>query len=631
MSNIPIRRSQVITPFGPGAIAVSKDGVSMLMGGLDKWYISNGTGEKSKHLSEFEVEEKRLKKILNVESLRLPPDYRPGYKGDKNTPNQDLQLPMLRFPRWHYCQYCKKLKRLQYTEKKPAKCNCERNGEMIQVPFIVACNKGHIHDFPWNEWVHKSVNPKCNGDLRLISVGGTTLSTLNVKCTKCGKHRNLMGVNSKESEEMTFLTKNLDSNENYLCKGWKPWFGEEEGVESCGQPLIAALKSGSNIYFPETLSAIYLPGKRSEKLESILHYFESPINKKQLKIISRIPNEDERLESVKEMFSPELDEYEDTSILQALRIHFSETSQKDQEDIELNGIEESIRLEEHGALISPKDTDELKIIQEWTNNGENIGVKPYLSVINLVTKLRETKVLYGFSRLEAPQSGISWEKLKRGREQLFQFPHHPENNWLPANTVFGEGIYIELNRNMLDLWESNNHIMLKRFNRLKKRHQGLASQKLVREVELSPRYVLIHTLAHMLINELVFECGYSATSIRERLYVSNTKEHNMNGFMIYTSSGDSEGTLGGLVRMGKSDTIFRILERAIQKSSWCSSDPICSDIGNGSGQGHHHLNMSACHNCSYLPETSCEEFNMLLDRGLLTGTPDQPDIGFFHI
>ena len=632
MANIPIRRAQVITPFGPGSISVSKNGVSMMMGNLDKWYISSATGKKSNDLTEFEVEEKRLKKIFNVKSLRLPPDYRSNYRRDVTIPNQDLQLPMVRFPRWHYCQSCKKMKQLQFTDRRPGNCDCERKGNMIQVPFVIVCKNGHIHDFPWREWVHRSINPKCKGELKLISVGGTTLSTMTVKCLGCNvQPRSLMGVNTKVSEEETFLTENLDKDHKFVCQGWKPWFGREEGIESCGQPVIAALKNSSNIYFPETLSAIYLPGKRSEQIESILRYFETPHVQRHLRIISRIPSEDERVSSVQEMFTPDLDDFEKSSIRQALRVYFSE-DETNEDDVVLDGIENSIRLEEHAALIVPKDTEELKIVQEWNkeSSGENDGVKSFLRTVNLVTRLRETRVLYGFSRLEAKQTSISREKIKRGREQLFEFPSHPENDWLPANTVYGEGIFIELDDDKLNRWEMDNHEMLDRFNKLKKRYQQLVEQQLVKDMEITPRFVLIHTLAHMLINELVFECGYSATALRERLYVSNSSQYKMNGLMIYTSSGDSEGTLGGLVRMGKSDTIFSILKRAIQKASWCSSDPICSDIGNSSGQGHHHLNMSACHNCSYLPETSCEEFNMLLDRGLLTGTPEHPDIGFFQ-
>lgn len=103
----------------------------------------------------------------------------------------------------------------------------------------------------------------------------------------------------------------------------------------------------------------------------------------------------------------------------------------------------------------------------------------------------------------------------------------------------------------------------------------------------------------------------------------------MNAILIYTTSGDSEGTLGGLVRLGKKDRLEAILKRAIENSVWCSSDPVCNDIGISTGQGVHHLNVAACHNCTYLPETSCEEFNRYLDRGLVS-TLTRESTGFFN-
>lgn len=630
MANIPIRRAQIISPFGPGSLSISHDGVTMLMGGLDRWYINQGTREKSKHLSEFEIEEPRLKKILGVQSLRLPPDYRAGYKSEEPAPNQDLYLPMVRFPRWHYCEYCKKMKQLTLIDKNTRRCDCDKKGRLIQVPFVTICKDGHLNDFPWREWVHESGNPRCNGELKLVSVGGTTLSTMNVKCLTCGKHRSLMGVNAKESEEMTILSKRLDkTGDPFLCDGSRPWFGPSDKSESCGIPIIAALKSSSNVYFPETLSAIYLPGKRSADVEKILALFDSPHGKRRLNVLSKISEEEERLEAARDLFTVELDDYEDRSILQALRIKLADQDDVD-EEIKLEGIEKSIRLEEHLALILPKDTDELKVISEWkqSDKNENILAK-YINSINLITKLRETKVLYGFSRFETTKTGLTRESIRRGRELLFSAPDSFENSWLPANTVFGEGIFIELDNDLLDEWEQSNDLMSGRFRKLEARYNSLVNQGAIKEIGISPRYILIHTLAHMLINELVFECGYSAAALRERIYVNTDGNYHMNGFMIYTSSGDSEGTMGGLVRMGKKDSIFSLLDRSIRKSSWCSSDPVCSDIGKTSGQGYHHMNLSACHNCSYLPETSCEEFNMILDRAMLTGTPEQPEIGFF--
>jgi hypothetical protein len=117
--------------------------------------------------------------------------------------------------------------------------------------------------------------------------------------------------------------------------------------------------------------------------------------------------------------------------------------------------------------------------------------------------------------------------------------------------------------------------------------------------------------------------------MRERIYCdrkAETPDEPMNGVLIYTASGDSEGSLGGLVRQGKPGFLEAMLRSAIENAKWCSSDPICIDSG---GQGPDNCNLAACHNCALLPETCCEQSNRLLDRALLVGALDDPSIGFF--
>jgi hypothetical protein len=145
---------------------------------------------------------------------------------------------------------------------------------------------------------------------------------------------------------------------------------------------------------------------------------------------------------------------------------------------------------------------------------------------------------------------------------------------------------------------------------------------------LSPRFVLIHTLAHLMINELVFACGYSSASLRERLYVSEAANRQMAGFLLYTAAGDSEGTMGGLVRMARPDNLRSVFASALSNARWCSTDPVCMDAGE-KGQGPDSCNLAACHGCALLPETSCEEFNRFLDRGLVIGTFTDPTLGYF--
>lgn len=626
MSEIPIRRGQVITPFGPGSISVSPKGDAMIMGVLDKWYY-NGY-EKSKELEEFKRFEPRLAKILNVEYFMLPPDFRKG----KLDVNNNLTLPMLRFPQWHYCIRCKKLKKFDTVIAKTNRCEC--GGEYVQVPFVTICSKGHIDDFPWREWVHKSITPNCSKDMRLISVGGTNLSTMEVRC-ECGEKKSLYGITSKNerenenNSEVTYLAQCLDSRENvfYTCTGRNTWFGGVDDRVVCNEYPIAVLKNSSNIYFPETISAIYLPGEMPREVEEILKTFETPLGMTYVEMALERESKGKQIYDLRRLFKERLNKYSDNNIGLAIN-YWQNPNQRFEGNSYIENIEEQLRIEEYKTLINEVDTQDLKIVPEW-KQAHNQEIEKYIKRVNLVTRLRETKVLYGFSRLNAPQEEMNFLKVKKGKEMLFKHPLDKDNNWLPANIIYGEGIFIELDEVLLGEWEQNNQPMIRRFNKLKNRYQILVEQGIVRQRQITPRLVLIHTLAHLIINELVFECGYSASSIRERLYVLDTNGMHGNGFLIYTASGDSDGTLGGLVRMGKMSNLLPIFEKAINKSKWCSSDPICTDIGEISGQGFQKLNMSACHNCTYLPETSCEEFNMLLDRGLVAGTPTDTGIGFF--
>ena len=148
-----------------------------------------------------------------------------------------------------------------------------------------------------------------------------------------------------------------------------------------------------------------------------------------------------------------------------------------------------------------------------------------------------------------------------------------------------------------------------------------------KKIVIGPRKIFLHTLAHILINQLVEDCGYNAASLKERLYSSNNKDKPMSGILIYTSGGDSEGTMGGLVRISRPGYIEDIIRHALEKSSWCSVDPVCTEIGSTGGQGPYSCNLAACHNCALVPETSCEMFNSYLDRVMVTGHYKERSLG----
>jgi hypothetical protein len=251
--------------------------------------------------------------------------------------------------------------------------------------------------------------------------------------------------------------------------------------------------------------------------------------------------------------------------------------------------------------------------------------------VTLVERLRETRAFYGFSRLE-PQTIPPAEMPDAAIRQLFRhLPSDMTDRWLPAITVFGEGIYLELSEQRLLDWQHQNQSWLAArlsddfILRLQALHQAMAPVG-VEGRRWASRFLLVHSLAHILINQLVFECGYSTASLRERLYISADAAAPMAGILIYTSAGDSEGTMGGLVRLGRPERLGAIVRRAISRASWCSADPVCSE--NLGGQGSRQVNLAACHSCVLLPETSCETINQGLDRAMLVGTPEDRSPGY---
>ena len=110
----------------------------------------------------------------------------------------------------------------------------------------------------------------------------------------------------------------------------------------------------------------------------------------------------------------------------------------------------------------------------------------------------------------------------------------------------------------------------------------------------------------------------------ERLYVSTDDDNKMLGLLIYTSQGDSEGTMGGLVEVGKPGIFDEIIKNSVSNSAWCSTDPVCNEV---IPQGPFKLNLGACYSCCLLPETSCELINSFLDRGIISGTQSNPKVG----
>lgn len=252
-------------------------------------------------------------------------------------------------------------------------------------------------------------------------------------------------------------------------------------------------------------------------------------------------------------------------------------------------------------------------------------VKQHFEHVSLLDTLRETRVLKGFSRLYARhQSSAECRKLMWRKA-----PQAVGTRWLPATMVYGEGIFLRFRAAALAKWEAEYRgIHGERLQAVTREMNALARRRGVEaESSHAPR-VMIHTFSHLLINQLIFDSGYGSSSLRERLYFGEPADNDagMAGVLIYTAAGDSEGSMGGLVRLGEPGKLEGAVRRALEGAMWCSSDPVCIE---SRGQGPDNCNLAACHSCALLPETSCENQNRLLDRGTVVGTLEQPDIGYF--
>ncbi len=606
----PMRRGQLISPFGVGALVDFPGDESLMTAGLDEWPFAHEPCP-----NDWLVQEERLQARLKVNHFRLPPDFREQGQGVQHA-NQ--HIPFVRFPRWLYCPRRGVMDELHlFSPRRRCPCRSDldchsmpenRRPWMIPSRFVAACPKGHIEDFPFMRWVHRESDWDSQHRLRLLpGRSSASLSGIRIDCC-CGKSETMTGTFNPEALHGI----------GHDCSGNMPWVGDIEGKPGhCGEYLRVVQRGASNVYFPLTASSIYLPlwGEDSERA------------------INKILDETSSWNAL----TAELD---DGKYIQTVRCEILATIHRvDPEELrqaaqrKLDGTreiadthprsEEEFRRQEYEALRSGRGGETTDLMVELQDpSGYGAKLARVLSSIGLVRKLRETRVLVGFSRLlpiEDPSS-----------PNLLPMSQNADLGWLPATVVYGEGIFIEFDYSSLEAWTKkwHSHVKVKeRISSLSERYNERRSERGMGMAMVTEKYVLLHTIAHALIGQLSFDCGYGSAALRERIYCNmEDPDRPMQGVLIYTASGDSEGTLGGLVRQGEPDHLKAVFERAIHRARWCSSDPVCIE---SSGQGTDNANIAACHGCVLLPETSCETGNRLLDRGLLVGVPDMPEVGFF--
>lgn len=602
------------------------NGTSMLAAGLDHWYERDGDDDsRDLDLNEFRVEEWRLERLLHVNHFREPPDYRLPEPG-QHVPNVKLSVPFVRFPLWHFCWRCNRLTDLEPATKGRQKCpHCLRDGKrasLAQVPFVAMCEDGHLQDFPWREWVHHSVQPACDSSMTLRSTGGATLANQVVEC-ECGAGRRTMSqVVEAYPDGSTYLTSALEPGTPYLCRGVSPQHGGKE-QSRCDREIRGSLRSASNVYFGRVVSAIYLP----RTTETVSEDLQSALGGPPFSTIIHLSVQVGAVVSpatLRDANRAILEPYTDSQLEEAIRLIASAVPAEVATNLSPDEPAEiAFRRQEYEALKSARRENQLSVSTGQLAKYDD-RLRPFVERILLVDRLRETRVLTGFNRIY-PEGPLGDEAHLA---QLWR--HVPEwrSRWLPAYKVYGEGILIELSLARMAAWEAHPEVA-SRATLVDHRYGNARDDRHLRARNVTARFLVLHTFAHLLMNQLTFDCGYSTASLRERLYVSDATDAPMASVLIYTAAGDADGTMGGLVRMGKPGYLEPAVFAALRNALWCSADPVCMETGSQWGQGPDSCNLAACHNCCLVPETACEEFNRFLDRAVVVGTAEDRAAGFF--
>lgn len=554
-----VRRSSLVSTFGVGSLLPAQDD-SVMVCGLDDWQKGDL------------ITEPRLARSLEVREFRSPPTWRKG-NGD---------VPAVRFPEWAFCTECRRLGPFwDITDRETKRCG-RCNAPTSPSRFVSCCMNGHIEDFPYRAWVHEDASVGHDGhSLKLVARGHTSaLSDLIVECS-CGRQRSMAGA--FDSGALRGVRR---------CSGSRPWLNSSDA--HCDQELRTLQRGSSNVWFAVIRSAISIP--------SVPNIADAFIEK-------RMPdaNPDASAEEIARGLRPPEGCTTEDLIRAVVRWRSPAATAAAPSDREL-------RAEEYIALVRGRgavEADDQFMCQEVDLVGS--GVPELIAQVSRVSRLREVRALIGFTRVvpSTDENEVAVAPLvDSGRPA-----------WLPAVEVLGEGVFLRLDEKIFDRWATSD-FALSRSRALMLSQASLGRNSLTSGLDVSPRVLALHSLAHVLVDEMSLTSGYPAASLRERVYDAPGQA----GILIYTATADSAGSLGGLAGLSDKERFSQTLASGLRRARWCTADPVCVE---STGTGVNGMNLAACHACLLLPETSCERFNLTLDRATLIGVPGRDRSGLF--
>lgn len=580
--NGQIRRSQVITTWGPGALLdLPRD--SAIVGGLDEWPLRNLE----------RIEEPRLAaKLRGLLQGRAPKFYAPPANYGTRW-EQPEHIKAWRFPSW--CVVTDRTAGADSSSPRSRRLVKRRaldergrydGRPVVPTRFVRACRRGHVDDLDWSGFVHRGKSGcPTTGALWLDEIGTSgDLADLSVRCV-CNAKRRLL--DATEGDALGH------------CEGHRPWLGADAS-EGCTETSRLLIRTASNSWFPQLVSVLSLPRHTTaieEAVRSVWHIVEHSTVVSDLRTHRKNPTVAAALDA--------LDDHEVFATIQRL------STGKDEEPQVKSAELEAILAAPEGFDSTPEDAN---------FHARRLPSRPdYDGVASIVQlhRLREVLTLTGFTRFEADMPTIHGDYASAVKPA----PLAERPAWFPAVENRGEGVFLGFDAQAIRDWERHRGVS-ERVAALSEGHERWQRERGRSHTFPDGAYILLHTLSHLLMRSLALDCGYPASSIRERIYVEKAGY----GLLLYTASPDAEGTLGGLVQQAHRMEVH--LRRTLTMARLCSNDPVCSEHRPNDPE-ERHLHGAACHACALVAETSCEMRNEYLDRALVVPIVGEASAAFF--
>ena len=566
------------------------------MAGIDGW------GASLERIDEPRVRRtlSRMTGVKNPE-LRVPPTPDPTEYWRASPKGIDAY----RFPEWFVVQEAPGAASASGSPDKPRSRRLVHRKHLddrrkydgrpvVATRFVVACPRGHVADLPWRYFVHGGTEP-CLGQLWLDESGATgELANLRVRCS-CGKSRSMTEANELGPKRLG------------TCTGVRPWLGPDARTD-CDQFGRLLIRTATNAYFPLLVRALSIPNKRlaiDQKVADLWDYLDIVTGVAELGFIKRKPK-----------VAAGLQGFDDAEVIEAIkRRRTGDAGDRSVKEVEIEAL---LAVPEGFGDDVPIDPNfHARKLRSGPGSGR---FREFIETVVQVHRLREVLALGGFTRLEAPMPDIDGEY----RDDVERADISLDPSWFPAVENRGEGVLLHFSADAVHDWRERSAVR-ERINDLETGHAAWATRR-----KHAPRfpggvYVMLHTFSHMLLQSISDRCGYPAASIRERVYMDRSSKRF--GVLLYTSSPDAEGTLGGLVQQARH--IDGHIERALRTAALCSNDPVCAQHSPASSIEERWLHGAACHGCALVAETSCEMRNDYLDRALVVPTLSEGDAAFF--